>query len=62
MRRVLRHSGGLSKGTLESCVYVGGVNNAASDAERQERQVRASSLTFSFSLFSFSPHAAPSIL
>lgn len=39
MRRVLRHSGSLSKGTLESCVHVGGVNNGASDAERQERQV-----------------------
>lgn len=27
-RRVLRHSSSLSKGTLEACVYVAGVNNA----------------------------------
>lgn len=52
MRRVLRHSGSLSKGTLESCVYVDGVNNGASDGERQERH--------SPSPFLFPP-AAPSI-
>lgn len=36
MRRVLWHSGSLSKGTLESCVHVGGVKNVASDAEKEK--------------------------